>query len=1139
MASQERCRLLNSLSQCAFSFLLVLCLSCCVPQADSHQGGPAPNREDNVVGSLAGGPQLASSKLLKRAAAEHASPASSLRLAETPQCASDLKALCAPSLLTNNFNVLDCVQNAQRKEDAKLSDECHHLLWTFRRNVTQDERFTAAAKQFCSNLLKMYPNCDASEKGQLLACLMDHSENATDQQCRGLLSRMESVVFSDYRLVYRFTEECGEDINRLNCGRISKDPEERHSQGQTIECLSKASEQLSKSCRKEILHLARIQGEDFHLDRPLFFACREDRQHFCANVASGEGRVYRCLLKHRSDRDMSQECREKLVQREQLMLQDYRVNQGLSTACFKDIRMYHCRDKTSERREFRLAQILLCLENAIHNDYPVVPECHREILEHRRFLMENYQLTPDLAAACEADIGHFCRPRLEQNGRTLHCLMRNSRPTVPGAKRVSDQCRRKLEEVVKLTGAGEDWRVDPVLQEACQPVVDVHCKDVKPGHGRVMSCLMDHVSSYHMSDNCREALLQIQYFVARDFKLDPVLYKECKTEASTYCKAKKEWHDDPSRMDPERGPIVLPCLYRYAYHPDKSVRLSKPCLYEIRRVMRQRAVSIDLHPEIEEPCMVDLASRCSDQLGPGQEMQCLQANLEKLSQECSAAVSNYTEEEAEHLELNYPLYHTCQAVLKDLCSSALSQDVDQGDLLKCLVDHKNNPRMKEDQACRVSLEHFQLISLKDYRFSFAFKQACNKDIHSFCSHVKTGAEMVGCLSKVVLDDVMNEKSPRVSPRCRNQLRVELFQREENIKLDPKLDTACSSDQRDFCANVSPGEGRMLECLKKHKAKLSRACHLAIFRREQMEAQDNTLDYTLMAACKPALHRFCSDVEPANALQCLAEHRSDPQLDDRCRGLVQRRLVEHNTDYRLNARLQHACRMDIAKFCSALVLDKAAQETELEGKVIQCLKMQFVRRQLTKTCEPVVMGIVRDAARDYQLDPVLARVCSSEIQNPCKDEQDMEECLKTRFQNRDIKNPECKKEVARLIHEGKADVQADPILYKACLHDIKHFCHGLTAGHGNLLSCLLTGLESDTVVLTDECRTLLSKRVEMFEYAAQVAPVETIRDVVQQLANSPSRNYFLVVAMAILGVIFVGGLFCGRVTKRVPASFKNK
>ncbi|KAH7980254.1 hypothetical protein HPB49_014201 [Dermacentor silvarum] len=151
-------------------------------------------------------------------------------------------------------------------------------------------------------------------------------------------------------------------------------------------------------------------------------------------------------------------------------------------------------------------------------------------------------------------------------------------------------------------------------------------------------------------------------------RLDPVLYKECRADAVTYCKAKKEWHDDPTRMDPERGPIVLPCLYRYAYHPDDSVRLSKQCLYEIRRVMRQRAVSIDLHPEIEEPCMPDLAGMCSDHLGRGEEMQCLQDNLEKLSRDCRAAVANYTEEEAEHLELNYPLYHSCQAVLKDLCS---------------------------------------------------------------------------------------------------------------------------------------------------------------------------------------------------------------------------------------------------------------------------------------------------------------------------------------------------------------------------------------------------------------------------------------------------------------------------------------
>lgn len=31
---------------------------------------------------------------------------------------------------------------------------------------------------------------------------------------------------------------------------------------------------------------------------------------------------------------------------------------------------------------------------------------------------------------------------------------------------------------MKETNLGEDWRVDPVLREACQPVVDLSCRDV-------------------------------------------------------------------------------------------------------------------------------------------------------------------------------------------------------------------------------------------------------------------------------------------------------------------------------------------------------------------------------------------------------------------------------------------------------------------------------------------------------------------------------------------------------------------------------------------------------------------------------------------------------------------------------------
>lgn len=113
--------------------------------------------------------------------------------------------------------------------------------------------------------------------------------------------------------------------------------------------------------------------------------------------------------------------------------------------------------------------------------------------------------------------------------------------------------------MIEETDAGEDWRVDPVLRDACYPVVQVACKDVKGGDARVMSCLMDNINADHMTADCEEALIQIQYFVARDFKLDPQLYRACKDDAVRICHAPKSWEEGTG---PNNGPLILPCLYR-------------------------------------------------------------------------------------------------------------------------------------------------------------------------------------------------------------------------------------------------------------------------------------------------------------------------------------------------------------------------------------------------------------------------------------------------------------------------------------------------------------------------------------------------------------------------------------------------
>ncbi|CAF4279273.1 unnamed protein product, partial [Rotaria sordida] len=62
---------------------------------------------------------------------------------------------------------------------------------------------------------------------------------------------------------------------------------------------------LSSQCRREIFRLAEMQSDDYHLDRALYYACRDDRERLCEQVSSGNGRIYRCLYDQKFNSMMS------------------------------------------------------------------------------------------------------------------------------------------------------------------------------------------------------------------------------------------------------------------------------------------------------------------------------------------------------------------------------------------------------------------------------------------------------------------------------------------------------------------------------------------------------------------------------------------------------------------------------------------------------------------------------------------------------------------------------------------------------------------------------------------------------------------------------------------------------------------
>jgi len=86
------------------------------------------------------------------------------------------------------------------------------------------------------------------------------------------------------------------------------------------------------------------------------------------------------------------------------------------------------------------------------------------------------------------------------------------------------------------------------------------------------------------------------------------------------------------------------------------------------------------------------------------------------------------------------------------------------------------------------------------------------------------------------------------------------------------ESPCSADIKKFCADVKPGGGRIIACLKQHEADVSPGCKQA-----QSGAHAQGAHFKPPgAACKADVQKFCKDVQPGGGrlAKCLDEHASD-------------------------------------------------------------------------------------------------------------------------------------------------------------------------------------------------------------------------------------------------------------------------
>uniref|UniRef100_A0A4W4GDL1 Golgi apparatus protein 1 n=1 Tax=Electrophorus electricus TaxID=8005 RepID=A0A4W4GDL1_ELEEL len=1044
------------------------------------------------------------------------------KLADEEACREDLTRLCPKHTWNNNLAVLECLQD--RKEETEIATDCNHLLWNYKLNLTTDPKFESVAAEVCKSTISELRECADEErgKGYLVSCLVDHRGNITEYQCHQYITKMTSIIFSDYRLICGFMDKCREDINALHCGSITTGEKDLHSQGEVIACLEKSlvreveqqdqPHPIKEDCKKAIMRVAELSADDFHLDRYLYFSCRADRERFCENTQVGEGRVYKCLFNHKFEEAMSEKCRDALTTRQKLIAQDYKVSYSLAKACKADLRKYRCNldNNLPRAREARLSYLLLCLESAVHRGRMVSGDCQGEMLEYRRMLMEDFSLSPEIVLVGRGDKGL-----------------------------VDSLCQNALQALIQSADPGADYRIDRALNEACESVIQTACKHIRNGDPMILSCLMEHLYTEKMVEDCEHRLLELQYFISRDWKLDPVLYRKCQNDASRLCHT-HGWNETSEMMPPG---AVFSCLYRHAYRTEEQGRrLTRDCKVEVQRILHQRALDVKLDPELQKRCMTDLGKWCSEKTDTGQELECLQDHLEDLVSDCKDVVGNLTELESEDIQIEALLMRACEGVIQSHCHDVADNQIDTGDLMECLVQNKHQKEMND--KCAVGVTHFQLIQMKDFRFSYKFKMACKEDVLKLCPNIKKKVDVVVCLSTTVRNDTLQDvKEQRVSLKCRKQLRVEELEMSEDIRLEPELHDSCKKDINRLCSAITFGNAQVIECLKENKQYLSHMCHQKVFKLQETEMMDPELDYQLMRVCKQMIKRFCTESDAKNMLHCLKQNKNNELMDPKCKQMITKRQITQSTDYRLNPVLRKACKADIPKFCQN-ILNKASDDNELEGQVISCLKLKYTDQRLSSDCEDQIRVILQESALDYRLDPQLQLHCSEEITNLCAEEAaaqeqtgQVEECLKTNLLK--LKRDACKKEVLNMLKESKADIFVDPVLHTACALDLKHHCAAVTPGRGRQMSCLMEALQDKRVRLQPECKKRLQDRIDMWSYAAKVAPAEGFSDLAVQVMTSPSKNYILLMIALAVCVLFLVGLLCGRIIKRVTRELKDR
>jgi len=817
-----------------------------------------------------------------------------------------------------------------KKHRDELSEKCKNTMFQRGIEESEDIRFDADIFRFCKADVSSFCNDKEFGEARILKCLWENRMKPSfSNMCKSRVNLKTRHSLADYRLDWRIRTRCEADISalcheaQLRVDHLSATElfgsywQDDGKSGEVLRCLKANLTQIkTAACSSEVKRMVRVQSEDASADAILMRRCNADIQEHCAEeptnlhaclrknlkvlrepcrkaeLLQGElestgihlkplvqrvcttalskfcrtapdgVRAIQCLQDKMEEEDFPWACRRVVEADLETSNQDWRLKFGIATECKGEAE----RLCTAEVKVGG-GKVLTCLKAKRHNI--TEKACTAEMTRYAEQGAKNIKLAPHTYEVCADDVAQFCNDVEPGEGRVHQCLLKHQ------SGLTADCAKAEFEEQRIIS---EDIKASPLAKKACSSTSHQLCRDAGKEAGKVWQCLEDKKDVWGMALACRAVVTAREQLKNFEFYLNPNLASHCEAEASRLCPAEMVL---ASYKDFSSEGSVISCLIRHRQELQDTT-----CSTTLLRKQVQRVSNMNNSAEARWSCKSDVNKFCPQVKGHGRgkELKCLWEHHTDISKPCLGVVSHLQAMKSEDIRLNPKMRRHCAAAIKEFCADH-PVGSGGGRTIRCLLQHMHEDSM--DQECRDDLGREQQKRSISIRFNPRLKKSCETDLKRLQGLYSNEAcpeqdpttfdgASIACLAK--------HHSEVITPACKAAVTGVMRLRSNDWRASARFRVACKADRETLCKDVLSGKGRVVRCLRQHKASIKDPKCLAMVERvKAAETEDSTLNPHIRGRCQTEMKVFCSRVERGGSrmLTCLGLNKNKTSFSVPC------------------------------------------------------------------------------------------------------------------------------------------------------------------------------------------------------------------------------------------------------------------